>query len=137
MLVALCLVIDAVVHLQLASGYQQSSSSFAELVGFWRVASLGCGVIFLAESGDLTQILTADLTSNTTIPHREPAAHLRHHHPASVAIGATRGLWAVGLLAILGGKTVLAVLPLKWMIRIAAVVTLALGIYSLVTAVNE
>lgn len=99
-------------------------SSVAEAAGFWRVASLGYGVIFVAEWGDLTQILTANLAA-------------KYDDPVSVAIGATLGLWAVGLLAILGGKTLLALLPLKWITRIAALVMLTLGIYSLATAINR
>lgn len=102
---------------------EEDASDVAESAGFWRVASLGYGVIFVAEWGDLTQILTANLAA-------------KYDDPVSVAIGATLGLWAVGLLAILGGKTVLAILPLKWITRIAAVLMLALGIYSLVTAIN-
>lgn len=87
---------------------------------FWRVASLGYGVIFLAEWGDLTQILTANLAA-------------KYKDPLSVAIGATFALWAVGLIAILGGKTLLKVLPIKLITRIAAVVMTALGIYTLVS----
>lgn len=94
-----------------------------ETAGFWRAASLGYGVIFLAEWGDLTQILTANLAA-------------KYDNPLSVGIGATLGLWAVGLLAILGGKTLLKVLPIKWITRVAAVVMVALGIYSIVNAVT-
>jgi putative Ca2+/H+ antiporter (TMEM165/GDT1 family) len=94
-----------------------------ETAGFWRVAALGYGVIFVAEWGDLTQILTANLAA-------------KYHDPLSVAIGAVVGLWAVGLLAILGGKTLLRVLPLKWITRAAAVVMVALGVYSIVEAVR-
>lgn len=94
----------------------------ADGAGFWRVASLGYGVIFVAEWGDLTQILTANLAA-------------KYHDPISVGIGATLGLWAVGLLAILGGRTLLAVLPLKWITRAAAVVMTGLGIYTLTTAI--
>jgi putative Ca2+/H+ antiporter (TMEM165/GDT1 family) len=46
------------------------------------------------------------------------------------------GLWAVGRLAILGGKTLLKVLPIKWITRVAALVMLTLGIYSIVNAVR-
>ena len=46
------------------------------------------------------------------------------------------GLWAVGLLAILGGKTLLKVLPIKWITRIAAVVMVALAIFSIVEAIR-
>ncbi|MFN2519195.1 MAG: hypothetical protein ABR604_09175 [Jatrophihabitantaceae bacterium] len=54
----------------------------------------------------------------------------------SVGIGAVLGLWAVGLLAILGGKTLLRVLPLMRITRAAAVVMVALGTYSIVSAVR-
>lgn len=91
--------------------------------GFWRIATLGYGVIFVAEWGDLTQILTANLAA-------------KYHNPLSVGIGAVLGLWAVGLLAILGGRTLLKVLPMKWITRVAAVVMVALGIYSIVAAIT-
>lgn len=94
-----------------------------ESAGFLRVATLGFAVIFLAEWGDLTQILTANLAA-------------KYHSPLSVGIGATLGLWAVGLLAILGGKTLLRVLPIKWITRVAAVVMFALAIVSIVSAVR-
>lgn len=102
---------------------EQEGSEVAANAGFWRVAGLGYGVIFVAEWGDLTQILTANLAA-------------RYDDPLSVGIGATLGLWSVALLAILGGKTLLAVLPLKWITRVAAAVMTGLGVYSLVTAVT-
>jgi putative Ca2+/H+ antiporter (TMEM165/GDT1 family) len=91
--------------------------------GFLRVASLGFAVIFVAEWGDLTQILTANLAA-------------RYRDPLSVGVGAVLGLWAVGALAVAGGKTLLRVLPIVWITRIAAVVMVALGVYSLVEAVR-
>ena len=91
--------------------------------GFWKVASLGFGIIFVAEWGDLTQILTANLAA-------------KYHDPFSVGVGAVLALWAVGLLAILGGKTLLRVLPLKWITRAAAVVMVGLSAYGIVTAVR-
>jgi putative Ca2+/H+ antiporter (TMEM165/GDT1 family) len=93
--------------------------TLSERAGFWKVASLGYAVIFLAEWGDLTQILTANLAA-------------KYNDPISVGIGAVLGLWAVGLLAILGGSTLLKVLPIKWITRIAACVMTGLGIYSIV-----
>jgi putative Ca2+/H+ antiporter (TMEM165/GDT1 family) len=91
--------------------------------GFWKVASLGYGVIFLAEWGDITQILTANLAA-------------KYHDPLSVGIGATLALWSVGLIAILGGKSLLKFLPIKWITRVAAVIMVGFGIYSLVTAIT-
>jgi putative Ca2+/H+ antiporter (TMEM165/GDT1 family) len=95
----------------------------AEVAGFWKVASLGYAVIFLAEWGDLTQILTANLAA-------------KYHDPISVGVGAVLGLWTVALLAILGGKTLLKVLPIRWITRIAALVMVTLAVYSLASAVR-
>ena len=91
--------------------------------GFWKVAGLGFGVILVAEFGDLTQILTANL-----------AAH--YDNPVSVGIGAVLALWAVALLAILGGRTLLRVLPIGVIVRVAAVVMIGLAAYSFYTAVR-
>jgi putative Ca2+/H+ antiporter (TMEM165/GDT1 family) len=99
------------------------SAAVADNAGFGKVASLAFGVIFLAEWGDLTQILTANLAA-------------KYHNPLSVGIGAVLGLWAVGLLAILGGKTLLKVLPIKWITRIAALVMVTLSIFSIIEAIR-
>jgi putative Ca2+/H+ antiporter (TMEM165/GDT1 family) len=90
-------------------------------LGFWRVASLGFGVIFVAEWGDLTQIMTANLAA-------------KYHDPIAVGIGAICALWSVALLAILGGRTLLKALPIRWITRIAAAVMVALAVISLVEA---
>ena len=92
-----------------------------EGAGFWRIAGTSFGVILVAEFGDLTQILTANLAA-------------RDANPLSVGLGALLGLWAVALVAILGGKTLLRVLPIGIIVRIAAVVMVGLAIYSLVSA---
>jgi putative Ca2+/H+ antiporter (TMEM165/GDT1 family) len=92
-----------------------------DAAGFAKVATLGFGVIFVAEWGDLTQILTANLAA-------------KYHDAVSVGIGAVLGLWAVGLLAILSGQTLLRVLPMKWITRAAAAVMVALAAYSIVKA---
>jgi Ca2+/H+ antiporter, TMEM165/GDT1 family len=90
---------------------------------FWNVASLGFGVIFVAEWGDLTQILTANLAA-------------KYHDPISVGLGAVLALWSVALLAILGGKTLLKLLPMRWITRIAALAMLALSAYSIARLVS-
>jgi Ca2+/H+ antiporter, TMEM165/GDT1 family len=102
---------------------EAAADAVPDTAGFARVAALGFGVIFLAEWGDLTQILTANLAA-------------KYHDPLSVGLGAVLGLWAVGALALAGGKTLLAVLPMKWITRVAAAVMVALSIYSLVEAVR-
>lgn len=102
---------------------EDEENAVADDAGFLKIASLGYGVIFVAEWGDLTQIMTANLAA-------------KYHDPLSVVIGAVLGLWAVGLLAILGGKTLLKFLPIVWITRIAAAVMIALGVISAVAAVT-
>jgi putative Ca2+/H+ antiporter (TMEM165/GDT1 family) len=102
---------------------EEAVAAMPDSAGFWRVASLGYAVIFLAELGDLTQILTANLAA-------------KYHNPLSVGIGAVLALWSVGLLAILGGKTLLKVVPIKWITRVAALVMITLASYSFITVIR-
>jgi putative Ca2+/H+ antiporter (TMEM165/GDT1 family) len=90
--------------------------------GSWlRAAGTATGVIFLAEWGDLTQILTANLAA-------------RYHSPLSVGAGAVLGLWAVAALAVAGGSNVLRLISVR-MLRVAtAVLLVILAIFSAVTA---
>ena len=91
--------------------------------GFWRVAWTSFGVILVAEFGDLTQIATASLAA-------------RFHDPLSVGIGAVLALWAVAALAITGGRSLLKVLPLTWITRIAAAIMLVMAGLSLASALS-
>jgi Ca2+/H+ antiporter, TMEM165/GDT1 family len=91
--------------------------------GFWRVAATGFMVVLVAEFGDLTQIATATLAA-------------RYHDPVSVAIGATLALWAVAALAIIGGRSLLKLIPLVWISRIAGAIMLALAGASLAAALS-
>ena len=81
---------------------------------FLPVALTSFGVVFVAEFGDLTQIVTANLAA-------------KYHDPLAVGIGATAGLWVAAGLAIVGGRSLLKVLPVKWLSRGAAAVLLALA----------
>jgi Ca2+/H+ antiporter, TMEM165/GDT1 family len=90
---------------------------------FIRVAGTSFAVIFVAEFGDLTQILCANLAA-------------RYHSPLSVGIGAVLGLWAVALLAMLGGKTLMRVIPIVAIVRVAAVIMVGLAGYSIYRAIH-
>jgi putative Ca2+/H+ antiporter (TMEM165/GDT1 family) len=79
-----------------------------------RVMATAFVVIFLAEWGDLTQILTANL-----------AAH--YHSPFSVGVGALLALWAVAGLAVVGGQSLLRFINIKTVRLVTAVVLLALA----------
>ncbi len=78
-------------------------------------------VIFLAEWGDLTQILTANLAA-------------RNHAPLEVAVGATAALWAVAALAVSAGQTLQRHLNVRLIHRVTAIVLLCLAGYTLWSA---
>ncbi|HWF16198.1 MAG TPA: TMEM165/GDT1 family protein [Acidimicrobiales bacterium] len=94
---------------------QQSEEELVEreVASHRRVALTAFVVIFLAEWGDLTQILTANL-----------AAH--YHDALSVGVGALLGLWAVAALAVLAGQSVLRVINIATIRIITAVVLFGL-----------
>jgi Ca2+/H+ antiporter, TMEM165/GDT1 family len=77
-------------------------------------------VLFVAEWGDLTQLLTASLSA-------------KYHQPFAVFTGSWLGLVAVAGLAVTGGKAMLRVVPLTWVRRIAA---LAFGVVAIITALE-
>jgi putative Ca2+/H+ antiporter (TMEM165/GDT1 family) len=79
-----------------------------------RVVTTAFVVIFLAEWGDLTQILTANL-----------AAH--YHSPLSVGIGALLALWTVAAVAVIGGQGLLRFINIKTLRIVTAVVLVALA----------
>jgi Ca2+/H+ antiporter, TMEM165/GDT1 family len=81
---------------------------------FWRVALTSFTIVAVAEFGDLTQIATATFAA-------------KYHDPISVGVGATLGLWAVAGLAITGGRNLLRILPMTWIIRIAATAMAAMA----------
>jgi putative Ca2+/H+ antiporter (TMEM165/GDT1 family) len=82
--------------------------------GFWAVSGTAFAVVFLAEFGDLTQLLTISLAA-------------RFHDPLSVGVGATLGLWVAAGLAVTLGSRVLKRIPMRWLTRGAAVIMLALA----------
>jgi putative Ca2+/H+ antiporter (TMEM165/GDT1 family) len=89
---------------------------------FWKVAGTGFMLILVAEFGDLTQIMTANLAA-------------RYDDPLSVGLGALLGLWAVAGLGIVGGKALMKRVPLGLITKIAALLMLGLGVWGLYEAV--
>lgn len=77
----------------------------------WRTALAAFTIIFVAEWGDLTQLLTANLAA-------------RYHSPLSVALGSVLALWAVAGIAVLGGRGLLRVINVT-LIRAGTSVLLA------------
>jgi Ca2+/H+ antiporter, TMEM165/GDT1 family len=90
---------------------------------FAKVAGGSFGLIMVAEFGDITQIITANLAA-------------KYDDPVTVVVGAVLALWAVAAVAILGGRGLVKVIPLLLVARLAAVVMAVLGIVNLVGAVR-
>ena len=94
-----------------------------EVASHRRVVTTAFIVIFIAEWGDLTQILTANL-----------AAH--YHSPLSVFVGAVAALWLVAALAVTSGQTLLRLFPLSKVRMVTAALLFVLGVISLWAAVR-
>jgi putative Ca2+/H+ antiporter (TMEM165/GDT1 family) len=86
----------------------------------WRVILTSFLVLFLAEWGDLTQLLTASLAA-------------KYHEPAAVFVGSSLGLITVAGLGVTGGKALLRVIPMSWVRRIAAA---AFAVVAIITALQ-
>ena len=114
-IVAFMFLVGAVLAIREARKEQQEEGLVAkESASGRRVIVTAFIVIFLAEWGDLTQILTANL-----------AAH--YHSPFSVGLGALLALWAVAGLAVVGGQSLLRFINIKTVRLVTAVVLVALA----------
>ncbi|MYS23265.1 Putative Ca2+/H+ antiporter, TMEM165/GDT1 family [Streptomyces sp. DvalAA-14] len=89
---------------------------------FLKVAGTGFMLILVAEFGDLTQIMTANLAA-------------RYDDPVSVGLGAVLGLWAVAALGVFGGRLLMKRVPLGLITKVAAAVMVVLAAFSLYEAV--
>ena len=88
-----------------------------------RIAGTAFVVIFVAEWGDLTQILTANL-----------AAH--YHSAVSVAVGATAALWAVAALAVVSGQGLMRRVSVHRVRQLTGVVLIVLAVISAVSTIR-
>ena len=86
-----------------------------------RVLATAFVVIFLAEWGDLTQVLTASFAA-------------RYHSALSVGTGSVLALWSVSGLAVVGGHGVLARLPARQLRLATGAVLSVLAVFELVAA---
>jgi putative Ca2+/H+ antiporter (TMEM165/GDT1 family) len=80
-------------------------------------------VIFIAEWGDLTQILTANL-----------AAH--YNSPFSVGVGSVLALWLVALIAVVGGQSLMRFVNVTILRRVMAAVLIVLAIVAATAAIR-
>lgn len=87
-----------------------------------RVVATSFGVVLLAELGDPTQIVIATLAA-------------RYGDPVAVGVGAVLALWAVSVLAVLGGHRLRRVIPYRWLTRAAAVVLIVMAVLAAIDAI--
>ena len=88
-----------------------------------RMATTAFVVIFVAEWGDLTQILTANLA-------------VKYHSPLSVGVGAVLALWSVAALAVVSGQGLLRRVNVALVRRTTGVVLLILAAVSAVATIR-
>jgi putative Ca2+/H+ antiporter (TMEM165/GDT1 family) len=119
--VAILFGVSAVTAFIAASEAEEHQQEIIAEHGAHRVFATAFVVIFLAEWGDLTQVLTANLA-------------VRYGSALSVAVGATLGLWTVSGLAVLGGHGLLARLPARGLRLATGSVLAVLSVVSLVAA---
>jgi Ca2+/H+ antiporter, TMEM165/GDT1 family len=117
--------LGAVLLLRGRHGEEDENLAIAEGTAptFLRVASTSFLVILVAEFGDLTQIVTANLAA-------------KYDDPLQVGLGAVLGLWAVAALAIAGGRSLLKVVPITVITRVAAAIMAVLAAVSIVAAIR-
>lgn len=91
--------------------------------GFVKAALSSFTVVLVAEFGDLTQIMTANLAA-------------QYDSPFAVGLGATLGMWAVGGIAVVGGKQLLRWIPLVWVTRVAGLAMAGMCVWNVVRIVT-
>jgi Ca2+/H+ antiporter, TMEM165/GDT1 family len=109
------------VYSWLARNAEDEEASISGERSGWRTTWAAFGIIFLAEWGDLTQIITANLAA-------------RYHDPLSVGLAAVLALWLVAAIAVLAGSNLLRVLSVRTLRVVTAVILVILAVYSAVTA---
>lgn len=90
---------------------------------FRRVALTSFGVLFAAEWGDLSQILTANFAA-------------KYADPLAVFVGAWTALAIVAAIGVLGGRALIRVVPLVWVRRLAAGLFSAMAVVTALEAVR-
>lgn len=88
---------------------------------FRRAALTSFGVLFAAEWGDLSQILTANFAA-------------KYGDPVAVFVGSWTALALVAGLAVLSGRALIRVVPLQWVRRLAAALFATMAVVTAIEA---
>ena len=108
------------VYSWLIRNQDEESAEVSEAVSPLRTSLTAAGVIFLAEWGDLTQILTANLAA-------------RYHDPISVGVGALVALAVVAAIAVIGGRSLTRLISVR---KVRIITAAVLVVLTVVTAVQ-
>jgi len=123
LVVAGVFLVGAVLVLRTDDDDDDEARTKADAAGFWAVAGTSFAVLMLAELGDLSDVMIANLAA-------------RYHDPVAVGIGSVLALWAVLALAITGGRGLLRVLPMRWIGRLAALIMIVMAGFTLTEALR-
>jgi len=85
------------------------------------VAATGFVVILVAEFGDLTQVVIANLVA-------------RYHNPIAVGVGGAAAMWTVAAVAVIGGRSLHRLVPVVLLTRLSAALMLVLAGFTLAGA---
>jgi putative Ca2+/H+ antiporter (TMEM165/GDT1 family) len=99
---------------------EEEESLGAKSPSFWRIAAITFAVVAVAEFGDITQVLIANLS-----------AHYRDRW--AVFSGAAVAFALVSVFGVLAGRTITRWVPLSAVRRLSGIALLGFGIYSIVT----
>ncbi len=94
-----------------------------EIPRIHRIFFLAFSVIFVGEFGDLTQIMVINLAA-------------KYHSPLSVGLGAFLALSLVGAIGAYGGKTIVRIVPLGRVRKVAGVVLVLFALYTFLATVK-
>jgi Ca2+/H+ antiporter, TMEM165/GDT1 family len=122
--VAVTFLVGAVLLLREDDDDDDDAATLGETPGTrWRVVATSFGVTLLSELGDPSHIIIATLAA-------------RYDDPLAVGLGALLALWAVSALAVFGGHRLQRVVPVRWVIRVAAAVLIVLAVLSAIEAIR-
>ena len=107
------------VHIWRAGEEEEEAAEEVAATGWWRVAAASFGLIFVAELGDKTQLALVAMVAATG-------------ETRAVMVGGTLALWAVSVLGVAVGATLLRRLPAQWVHRAAALLFFAFGAWALI-----
>jgi putative Ca2+/H+ antiporter (TMEM165/GDT1 family) len=89
----------------------------------WSALATSFGITVLSEFADPSQLIIATLAA-------------RYDDPVTVGIASLLALWLASALAVFGGNRLQRLVPVKWVVRVAAAILVVLGVLSAIDAIR-